>query len=168
MYVCIYQCLANRSDQLHSPKVRLLTIWFGANDACIPSSKQHVPLERFQNNLLQLIDMVKSPTSQWYSPETKILLITPPPINTHQWTADRTFDNTAAYAQAVRDVGAKAGVPLVDAWQAIWNNASQDEQALSKYLSDGLHLTSVGYGVSSIYFCYARSARRSGSQGCIR
>ena len=108
---------------------------------------QHVPFEKFKANLSHLIDMVRSPTSEWFSPETKIILITPPPINTHQWTAERTFENTASYAQAVCDVGSKEHVVVVNAWQALWDSAGKEEQKLSKFLSDGLHLTAQGYGV---------------------
>jgi len=152
------QCLVPHSDASKFPKTRLLTIWFGANDACLPFHFQHVPLEKYADNLRQFIHMVSHPDSAWYSPETKIVLITPPPINSHQWRAnleardppqqvDRQFDVTAAYAQAVRDVGKEKNVLVVDAFQALWDVAGHEERGLSKYLSDGLHLTVDGYEV---------------------
>lgn len=155
------QCLVPHSDESKFPKTRLLTIWFGANDACLPFHFQHVPLEKYADNLRQFIHMVSHPDSAWYSPETKIILITPPPINSHQWRAnleardpplqmDRQFDVTAAYAQAVRDVGKEKNVLVVDAFQALWDVAGHEEQGLSKYLSDGLHLTVDGYEVSDV------------------
>lgn len=141
--------------------MRLLTIWFGANDACLPRAFQHVPLDKFSANLSTLIQMVTSATSPWYSPTTKIILITPPPFNSSQWSAflqtkippgemDRTPENTARYAQAVRDVGAKEKIPVLDVFSAIVDAADGDEKALEKYLSDGLHLTEEGYTVSQI------------------
>lgn len=150
-----------RSDkQEQLPKVRLMTIWFGANDACLPGSKQHVSLDKYSENLSQLIHMVTDSKSDFHSPGTKIILITPPPINVQQWGArlaaddppkalDRAFDITAKYAQAVRDVAAKEGVLIVDAFQALWSAAGQEESALTKFLSDGLHLTADGYTVNN-------------------
>ncbi|EEB87708.1 hypothetical protein MPER_14852, partial [Moniliophthora perniciosa FA553] len=36
--------LATQEQQKYTPKVRLVVIWFGANDACIKPSPQHVPI----------------------------------------------------------------------------------------------------------------------------
>lgn len=102
--------------------------------------------------------MVTAPTSAWYSPGTRIILITPPPVNTHQRRADlesrdppqkldREFEVTREYAQAVRDVGAAENVAVVDVWTKLWEASGGDEPALSAYLSDGLHLNAQGYTV---------------------
>ncbi|KAI5122981.1 hypothetical protein M0805_006859 [Coniferiporia weirii] len=147
------QCLTRQGERGLAPKVRLLTIWFGANDAVLPSFFQHVPLARFGENLTRLIHMVSAPTSAWYSPETKVVLITPPPVNMQQRCTepssvpDRAFGVTAEYAEAVRRVGATEQVPVIDAWRALWDAAGHKEEALSRYLSDGLHLTADGYAV---------------------
>src|SRR4051812_46732930 len=108
------KCLNKRQDT-NAPKIRILSIWFGANDACVPPSRQHVPLDKFVSNLTHFIQMVHSPASDYYSPDTRILLLTPPPINHFQREddKDRVFDVTAKYAQAVRDVGAKENIPVV-------------------------------------------------------
>ncbi|KAK1232260.1 isoamyl acetate-hydrolyzing esterase [Marasmius sp. AFHP31] len=149
---------ARREDQGRVPKVRLLVVWFGANDACIKPSPQHVPVTKFVSNLKYLVSLVRSPKSMFYSPETKIILITPPPINTHQRRADlasrtppqeldRLFDTTKQYAEAVKDAATEEEVGIVDIWSALWNGSGQEERNLSKYLSDGLHLTREGYMV---------------------
>jgi isoamyl acetate esterase len=130
--------------------VQLLTIWFGANDATVPpENPQHVPLDRFKANLVRLVDMVKSPTSAYYSPDTRIILITPPPVNTYQWEEGRNFVKTHSYAIAVKEVGEQVGVPVADVWTAIWDAAGHNEQALAPLLSDGLHLSKDGYEVRS-------------------
>lgn len=109
--------------------------------------------------------MLSSPSSPYHSPQTRILLITPPPINTYQRGADlstrdppvnldREFDVTAQYAQAVRDVGAKESVPVVDVFSALWEAVGHDERALSKYLGDGLHLNADGYTVRRFFLQY--------------
>ena len=102
--------------------------------------------------------MVKSPSSEYHSPKTRILLISPPPVNTYQRGAelasrdppracDRKFNYTKLYAQAVVLAAQEEGVPVADVWTAVWEAAGQDEQALSEYLSDGLHLNEKGYEV---------------------
>jgi lysophospholipase L1-like esterase len=139
--------------------VQVLTIWFGANDACIPPSPQHVPLDRFKENLRKMIQMVKSPQSDYYSPWTKVILLTPPPVNTHTRAADlasrnpplaldRLFETTKAYAEAVQEVGIEQGVTVVDVWESLWN-ATADEASLNQYLPDGLHLNGAGYEVNN-------------------
>jgi lysophospholipase L1-like esterase len=106
-----------------------------------------------------MVDMIKSPTSAHYSPTTRIILISPPPINTHARRAalderdpplalDREFEITRAYANAVRDVAAAEGVAFVDVWTALWEAAGKDEAALAEYLGDGLHLNGNGYNAS--------------------
>ncbi|TFY74383.1 hypothetical protein EWM64_g9631 [Hericium alpestre] len=151
--------VAKHHEQQHVPPVRLLIIWFGTNDACLPGQPQHIPLERFTENLSTMIDMIRSPTSPFYSPVTKIILIAPPPVNTYQRGADlasrdppreldRQFEATKRYAQEVLAVGEKEGVPVADVWTRLWEAAGQDERSLEQFLYDGLHLNEAGYQVA--------------------
>ena len=109
--------------------------------------------------------MLTSPTSAWYSSDTKIILITPPPVNTHQRGADlasrdpprdldRQFETTHEYAEAVKSVGAKEGVPVIDIWTVLFDAAGRDERKLSEFLYDGLHLNEKGYQVSTTYIYF--------------
>jgi len=152
------QTFAKQQEQQHVPKVRLLTIWFGANDAAVQPSRQHVPLPKFISNLTRLIHTITSPDSQHYSPITRIILITPPPVNTHQWeiylhsrdpptVLDRHFETTRKYAEAVMDVGAHENLPVIDAWNLLYNAAGKNEADLDQYLEDGLHLTAAAYDI---------------------
>ncbi|KAF4608745.1 hypothetical protein EYR40_001092 [Pleurotus pulmonarius] len=149
------QYLATVDEQKHAPRIRLLTIWFGANDSCIKPSPQHVPLDKFTENVRTMVQMITSPSSAYYSPDTKIILITPPPVNTIQRGADlasrnppllldRKFDVTKLYAEAVKSVASQEKVVLLDVWTMFWE-AAQSEESLSKYLSDGLHPSALGY-----------------------
>lgn len=103
--------------------------------------------------------MIKSPSSEYYSPKTRILLFTPPPINTFQRGAelasrvppqalDRKFEITKAYADAVKDVGRDLGVPVLDVWTAVFDAAGREEKQLAKFMDDGLHLNAEGYTAS--------------------
>jgi lysophospholipase L1-like esterase len=107
-----------------------------------------------------MINMIKSPSSVYYSPTTRIILITPPPVNTFQRRAelesripplnlDRDFEVTKAYAESVREVARSEDVALVDVWTALWEAAGEDEKSLSKFLMDGVHMNEEGYRVSS-------------------
>jgi len=139
--------------QPHTPRVRLITIWFGANDASLPGFTQHVPLSRFSENLTTMVRAIRAPESQWYSPETRLLLITPPPIHVPSMKVDmqptRTFDVTKAYAEEVKKVGEAENVPVVDAWSGIWEAAGKNKEAVKGFFTDGLHLGKSGYEVST-------------------
>jgi len=106
--------------------------------------------------------MVKSPSSEYYSPKSRILLISPPPVNTYQRSAelasrdpprkcDREFDFTKLYAEAVVKTAREEGVAVADVWTLLWDAAGKDEQALSAYLLDGLHLNKKGYEVWGVF-----------------
>ena len=153
------QCFATQHIQQHIAKVRILTIWLGANDAALPGTNQHIPLSKYSANLTHLIRMVTDPASAWYSPDTRVIIITPPPVNTQQWRVhqaektppknlDRDFDVTRTYAEAARHVASTENVPVLDLWNLFWNACGQQEERLSEYLSDGLHCNEKGYAVS--------------------
>jgi len=152
------QIIAKKAEQPNVPAIALLTIWFGANDACIPPSRQHVPLSKFSANLSRLVQIIKSPDSSHYSPNTRIILFTPPPVNTYQRSADlasrsppleldRKFDVTKAYAEAVKEVGKKEDILVLDTWTALYEAADRQEKQLEKFMDDGLHLNVAGYGI---------------------
>lgn len=63
-----------------------------------------------------MIAMLQSPNTRFYSPLTKVVIITPPPFvpDSPQYT-DRDFDLTSRYASACVEAATEAGVPFVDA-----------------------------------------------------
>ncbi|KAG8876031.1 hypothetical protein FRB98_007503 [Tulasnella sp. 332] len=140
------------------PKVKLLVLWLGANDACIPPSPQYVPIDRFVENLRQMVGFVHGPTSQWYSPSTRIILVTAPPFSETvrgatlaardpPQTLDRTAKNTKAYAEAVLELAKELNLPVVDFYTAVDAASGGADEGLEKFLSDGLHLTVAGYAI---------------------
>ncbi|KAL6717055.1 hypothetical protein ACLMJK_004969 [Lecanora helva] len=104
-------------------QLRFFTVFFGANDACLPgsSSNQHVPLERFKQNLR---DIVKHPSVIAQDP--RIILVSPPPVNEYRLEETdllegltdprRTAEHTKQYADATREVGAELGLHVLDIW----------------------------------------------------
>jgi len=125
----------------------------GANDSVLPGKAQHVPLDRYKYNLTKLIHLVKDPSSPWHSPETRLVLITAPPIIPEEWLKhcegmwiqngsngpkpteiDREPSNTKKYVEACLQVGKEQGVEVVDAWTAIVNQAGgSDAESLAPY-----------------------------------
>ncbi|KAI7533000.1 hypothetical protein KC331_g13287 [Hortaea werneckii] len=100
-----------------APQIKLFVLFFGANDARLPSTgepEQHVPLESFKANLRAMVTL---PQLREHHPGSKVLLIMPPPVDERLCAQDdagkgifhprRTAETTALYAQAVRDVGAE-------------------------------------------------------------
>ncbi|XP_058771496.1 GDSL esterase/lipase At5g45920-like [Vicia villosa] len=126
-----------------------VTVFFGANDACLPdrySAFQHVPLDEFKENLRSIVSFFKK---RW--PTTHVLLITPPPIDEEarlrypyldnpENLPERTNEAAGEYARACIDVATECQVPVID----LWTKMQQPSGWEKFYLSDGLHLTNGG------------------------
>ena len=107
-------------------------IFFGANDACLPGHSQHVPLDRYCENLKLLCC---HPSVAAHDP--KIILVTPPPVNEYQLTnrdaleryttPQRTAANTKKYADTCRQVGEELNLPVVNLWHAFMTRAGWKE-----------------------------------------
>ncbi|KAH7102210.1 GDSL Lipase/Acylhydrolase [Auriculariales sp. MPI-PUGE-AT-0066] len=154
------QIVPKKAEQPHVPTMRMLFIWFGANDACLEQSPQYVPLPKFRDNLRKFVGILRLESSEYYHPKelTKIFLISPPPVDEAARTADlakrdpplapdREFDNTKRYAEAVKEVGLELEVPVIDAWTGIWEAAEQNVENLKNFLPDGLHLNTTSYEI---------------------
>lgn len=61
-----------------APPTLLVTVFLGANDACFVGKKEYVPLPQFSDNIREFVEEIMI---QDRLAETKIVLITPPPIN---------------------------------------------------------------------------------------
>jgi lysophospholipase L1-like esterase len=79
---------------------RLVVIWLGANDACLPEIPQHVPLIEYEANLRQMVSMIRARANggndikavteveaKAATPKNgvHILLLTPPPYDGVKW-----------------------------------------------------------------------------------
>jgi hypothetical protein len=128
------------------------TLTSGANDSVLEGESQHVPIDRYKANLSRLIEMVSSPSSDHYSPETKIICINAPPVMVHKWTehvaqfkiaageADpykpsRRLEQTKQYSIGCLDVARSYSLPCVDIFSAIIEAAGgADDESLDPYL----------------------------------
>lgn len=92
-----------------------MTIWFGANDAALPGSKQHVPLDEYTSHIRFFLEQLTSPHSELAVAHTKglnIVLVTPPPLlvslmGDGPFSLERTNENTKLYADAVLSLAAE-------------------------------------------------------------
>ncbi|KAF2188187.1 SGNH hydrolase [Zopfia rhizophila CBS 207.26] len=73
-----FQRIIERATEPYAPPTLLLIIFLGANDACLPPTGAHVPIDKFEDNLREFVETV---LIQDNMADTKIVLITPPPIN---------------------------------------------------------------------------------------
>jgi len=147
-------------------KVRILLVFFGANDACLAGTPQHVPLEEYKTNLRK---MARHPKVRAHKP-TRVLIVTPPPVN--EYAAEitdkqkgfseprRTAEHTQKYAHAAKQVAEEIGVPVVDMWsvmmaEAGWKQGEPlpgskrvpESPYLQGHFLDGLHFSPAGYQV---------------------
>ncbi|KGN49288.1 GDSL esterase/lipase At5g45920 [Cucumis sativus] len=137
------------SEEREAASPLAVTVFFGANDACLPDrygAFQHVPLHEYKQNLISIVSFFKK---KW--PATRILLITPPPIDEEGRLQnpyvsnpvnepERTNDAAGAYAKACIAVAKECGVSVID----IWTKMQQVPGWEKACLSDGLHLTRNG------------------------
>ncbi|KAJ2720794.1 isoamyl acetate-hydrolyzing esterase [Coemansia sp. Benny D115] len=141
-----------------SPRVRLVTVFFGANDAQLPLYDYHVPLVEYRQNLRSIVDQLRSPESPLYAPDASIVLITPPPVGEKMWARvceekygekvlDRQNAVTRQYAEAAVSLADELGLPVVDMWTAIEERvrgSTMPFEGYEEYTSDGLHLNAKG------------------------
>ncbi|KAJ3185025.1 hypothetical protein HDU87_002591 [Geranomyces variabilis] len=134
-------------------KLRLSTIFFGANDAA--TNVQGVPIAQYKENLATLISQIRD-----NDPATRVLLITPPPAHEADWAAHcveinsdpaRKVERTRAYADACVQVagGDKSGnVAVLDTWNVLLPpDGAYSVEKVKPLLSDGLHF---GQGANSL------------------
>ena len=155
------------THQTHQPYLSICqTVFFGANDACLPGSStgQHVPLTEYRRNLKAILAH-QSVGAQ----KPRLILLTPPPVNEYQLEAAdlvegrtdpiRSAEHTKQYADACREVGVEVGVVVLDVWSIFMAKAGWKEgeplvgskkvtrnEVLGKLLSDGEFLSFLRYG----------------------
>jgi lysophospholipase L1-like esterase len=142
---------AKESDVWQQDNVKLITIFFGANDASDAklNPRHHVSIEDFKQNLETLIGLCEDN----YGKDVGILIVTAPPVVHHKRLAfqkerfgdkatgelERNMELSQQYAQAALDVAQKCNRPSVHLWKLM--QESQDWESL---FNDGLHFTSEG------------------------
>ena len=152
-------CGAGSAGTSSSSRVLLYTLWFGANDAALPGTRQHVPVEEYASNIKTIVGMIRdSHKSRGDSAgdgsadgaTPPIILITPPPVYQPWWEefcktygrdkSDRTNDASRKYGLAMKSVGEELACETLDTWELL----DGDAPGFEKQLTDGLHLSEEG------------------------
>jgi len=113
-----------------TPKFSLTTLLLGSNDAASEQSAQHVPLHEYKDNLIFIINYLKS-----INPDMVIILITPPPNN--QEKLDPSWDlriDVNKYERVVVELATQMKIDLLSLWEGPF--AIDPKLDL---LDDGLH-----------------------------
>ena len=134
-----------------SDNVKLVTIFFGANDSCIESlnPRHHVPLPQYTKNIESILKFLR----EMYGADLKLLLITPPPVDVDArlrfqverygknatGVAQRKNSVTKQYRDEVVSIGKKFKVPVLDLFTLFLDNKNW-----KTFLCDGLHFSKEG------------------------
>ncbi|KAJ2852066.1 isoamyl acetate-hydrolyzing esterase [Coemansia brasiliensis] len=110
-----------------SRELQLCIIFFGANDAQHKRYSGHNPIDKYEEDLRYFVSLLWNPESEYYSPSTRILFITPPATGDRMIQAKRRKgympivqnSETKAYAEVVKKVAADVNTPCVDLYSAI-------------------------------------------------
>ncbi|KAJ2783569.1 isoamyl acetate-hydrolyzing esterase [Coemansia javaensis] len=145
--------------------VQLCILAFGTNDAAAAPSTQHNPIEKYEQEMRQLVAMLRDPESAHYSLETRILIVTPPPVSDSMVKAMAAKDpdyipasHSAAkqYAEVAVRVANQTSVAVVDlnaeidrlvAGQNTTSDHAGKHGGYDTYLVDGVHLSATGNNV---------------------
>ncbi|XP_027111868.1 GDSL esterase/lipase At5g45920-like [Coffea arabica] len=136
-------------DEAEAEAPLAVTVFFGANDACLPDqygAYQHVPVDEYKQNLRSIFSFFKR---RW--PKTHVVLITPPPIDEAArllnpygeiklGLPERTNEAAGSYAIACLSVASECQTPAID----LWTKMQQIPGWQTAFLCDGLHLTERG------------------------
>ncbi|CAL8105350.1 unnamed protein product [Calicophoron daubneyi] len=121
---------------------RMLSIFFGANDASI--AEQHVPVEEFKTNLQWMIQYFQG----LGLPTKSLMIISLPPVDEARYggrqiaeglPVSRLLKNCVIYANAAKEVAGAAKVTFVNIFEAMVAQKNWPE-----LLIDGLHFSRKG------------------------
>ncbi|KAF2019944.1 SGNH hydrolase [Aaosphaeria arxii CBS 175.79] len=144
MLIPNFKRIIERSVEPSAPRTLLFTIFVGANDAAILPSGPYVPLKRYEENMRYFVETI---LTQDNMPDTKIVLITPPPINipnppqtqdmewykeTMKW---KTYMSKKTYAEKIMEIAKEYGdetgrVAAVNLWKLLCDSALKDQGIL--------------------------------------
>lgn len=134
-----------------------ITIFLGANDACFTAPMVHVPLDEFESHIRHYVETI---LTEPLLESTKIILITPPPINNRSFTTTliatdnasvkssvlfRTYMSKKKYAEKVMEIADSYGkftdrVGGIDYWRSLVFDCLQREGRIEENASRDVEL----------------------------
>jgi len=143
------------SAQYPTSRVPLLfsIVFFGANDASLPTARQHLPLEDYCKNMREIITTIRSHVDgETNQQQTPIILFTPPPVSPKAWDhfctvtsprplSPRSNAQCKLYGTKLKEIGREMDCSVVDTYQLL---GGSDEEVYKRHLVDGIHLNGEG------------------------
>lgn len=130
-------------------KVDLISILLGTNDSVLPGYKQYVPVENTIKNLKEIVSIIRK-----MLPETRILLIIPPPIYDEYYNQDnipkgteRTQKALNVYRNSIKQLCNEININYIDIWKTIFGTDKDEDYDAKKandILIDGVHFNEKG------------------------
>jgi len=145
-----FERIIERATSPYAPPTLLITIFLGANDACLigggKSETEYVPLPQFEDNIREFVETI---LIQDNLADTKVVLISTPPINIpdpHPDDSDtdgedakesrsyRTYMSKKRYAEKIMEIAKSYEetdrVVGVDLWRALIDAGLRDQDRL--------------------------------------
>ena len=117
-------------------------VWYGGADSALPegaSGSLSIPVQQYREQLTRIVQF-----AQRHMGARHVLVVAPAPIDEVRMT-DRKDAHTRVYATAAGEVAKDLGVPFVNMWRAMHDDATRNHGGrFGRYLSDGMHLNSNG------------------------
>lgn len=144
-----------RAETAAGESIKLLLIEVGTNDVN-KNDMHYVPIERYKENLKWMIDTSLSAGVE------RVVIVGPGPIDEAMFPGEeeKSMAGMMQYATAAGEVAKDCKVPFLDMWHALMDAAgwkegaaipgqgnTQPNAALSRLLTDGVHLTGDGYRI---------------------
>ena len=139
------------STGVYQSKLLFVTLFFGANDACIPGERQHVPVQEYGENLTRIVQDIRRIAKEQSSSDIDfpIIIMTPPPIDQDAWKKylnlfdhnDRRNDLAREYGMEAKRVAKLLNCPVLDTWELL---GGDNLTRFGQHLCDGLHLGESG------------------------
>ena len=139
-----------------SPKVELITVFLGANDAAFAPKSQYQSIEGYKASLNSIVSMIEEKLRG-----TNIILMSPPPICDTVYvqyckstgkSVDRSNENTLQYIEACREVADESQkrlknnkIVFANTYSYFMEAAQGQNDALREYMDDGLHFKPEGH-----------------------
>ena len=143
--------IQQHENDVFVPNVKLVIIFFGANDASDShlNPRHYVAIPQYKDNLKSLIAQCRA----HYGEDVSIILISPPPVQHEQrieyqkqrygenatGKLERNLKLSGQYAQAAEQVASDCNTLLIN----LWNDMQQDSE-WDRFFYDGLHFSKEG------------------------
>jgi lysophospholipase L1-like esterase len=152
---CEIPCSGSASSS--STPLLFCTVFFGANDASLPTARQHLSVDEYDRNIREIIRTIRKNTAPCNAYEIKnqvpIILFTPPPAASKAWDhyctvtsprplSPRSNEKVREYGMKVKEIGKEMDCAVVDSFSLL--GGDHNEEHYSQYLTDGLHLNGQG------------------------